>query len=322
MARLLGADRVRGPRPRPQDRRQGHRGRSQPAEKGGYRGSSLSCPNCHRGGPLRGLSPQGHAQPARAHPTSSGPTTIASLAVAGHCPGDEVAGPDRRRPDARAPPRRSASAGTLGGFAKAAEKILLRAGGVEGLRVHGPAAPPRRRAGDWADAWTGARPSDRPGTGPGTRTPRGRPARTSRSTPPSVPQQGPKAAKADGRMATVAMIYNPIPDDRSRWAGPARRRPPWQAPLRGQPGRPGRAGRAVASARRPRSAWTAPTAGSRSRDGGCRAGGLAAGALRPGRGGDPRLLPRLGAPRRPGQGLARGGRPRPPRRSIDNGRIG
>jgi hypothetical protein len=45
----------------------------------------------------------------------------------------------------------------------------------------------------------------------------------------AVPQQGPDAAKADGRMATVAMVYNPIPDDRARWAHPRGRRPPWQA---------------------------------------------------------------------------------------------
>ena len=45
-----------------------------------------------------------------------------------------------------------------------------------------------------------------------------------------TPQQGPKGAKAEGRMCTVAMIYNPIPEDRDRWAKPkARRRPPWQA---------------------------------------------------------------------------------------------
>ena len=30
-------------------------------------------------------------------------------------------------------------------------------------------------------------------------------------------------------MATVAMIYNPIPEDRDRWADPAGKRPPWQA---------------------------------------------------------------------------------------------
>lgn len=45
----------------------------------------------------------------------------------------------------------------------------------------------------------------------------------------AVPQQGPGAAKADGRMATVAMVYNPVPDDRASWADPAGRRPPWQA---------------------------------------------------------------------------------------------
>jgi hypothetical protein len=45
----------------------------------------------------------------------------------------------------------------------------------------------------------------------------------------SVPQQGPGAAKAVGRMATVAMIYNPIPEDRTRWANPEGNRPPWQA---------------------------------------------------------------------------------------------
>jgi hypothetical protein len=45
----------------------------------------------------------------------------------------------------------------------------------------------------------------------------------------AVPQQGPGAARADGRMATVAMIYNPIPEDQARWAHPAGRRPAWQA---------------------------------------------------------------------------------------------
>ncbi len=45
----------------------------------------------------------------------------------------------------------------------------------------------------------------------------------------AVPQQGPGAAKADGRMATVAMVSNPVPDDRTFWAHPPGRRPPWQA---------------------------------------------------------------------------------------------
>ena len=79
----------------------------------------------------------------------------------------------------------------------------------------------------------------------------------------SVPQQGPDAAKADGRMATVAMIYNPIPEERARWASPGGKRPPWQAryqaSLRGQ----ATLGEALRRQGR-RSAWIAPGAGSRS----------------------------------------------------------
>jgi hypothetical protein len=44
-----------------------------------------------------------------------------------------------------------------------------------------------------------------------------------------VPQQGPGGAKAEGRMAYVGMIYNPVPEDRERWANPAGRRPECQA---------------------------------------------------------------------------------------------
>jgi hypothetical protein len=44
-----------------------------------------------------------------------------------------------------------------------------------------------------------------------------------------VAQQGPGGAAADGRMAPVGMIYNPVPEDRARWANPAGPRPPWQA---------------------------------------------------------------------------------------------
>jgi hypothetical protein len=41
---------------------------------------------------------------------------------------------------------------------------------------------------------------------------------------------GPGAAAAEGRLANVAAIANPVPEDRGRWADPSRRRPPpWQA---------------------------------------------------------------------------------------------
>src|SRR5262249_50077919 len=34
---------------------------------------------------------------------------------------------------------------------------------------------------------------------------------------------------AEGRMITVGMIYNPVPEERDRWAKPQGRRPSWQA---------------------------------------------------------------------------------------------
>jgi hypothetical protein len=44
----------------------------------------------------------------------------------------------------------------------------------------------------------------------------------------SVPQQGPEAAAAEGRMATVAMLYNPVPEEPARWAKASSRRPVWR----------------------------------------------------------------------------------------------
>jgi hypothetical protein len=45
-----------------------------------------------------------------------------------------------------------------------------------------------------------------------------------------VGQQGPGGAEAEGRMANVAVIYNPVPQTREHWADPeAVRRPAWQA---------------------------------------------------------------------------------------------
>jgi hypothetical protein len=43
-----------------------------------------------------------------------------------------------------------------------------------------------------------------------------------------VGQQGPGGAQAPGRMANVLAIYNPVPEQRDRWADPSGRRPAWQ----------------------------------------------------------------------------------------------
>jgi choline dehydrogenase-like flavoprotein len=44
-----------------------------------------------------------------------------------------------------------------------------------------------------------------------------------------VAKQGPGGSAADGEMAAVGMVYNPVPDDRRQWADPRGRRPDWQA---------------------------------------------------------------------------------------------
>ncbi len=41
--------------------------------------------------------------------------------------------------------------------------------------------------------------------------------------------QGPDGAKAEGRMAAVAMVYNPVPEESARWARPQGRTPQFQA---------------------------------------------------------------------------------------------
>jgi len=73
-----------------------------------------------------------------------------------------------------------------------------------------------------------------------------------------VRQQGPRGKAAEGRMATVAMVYNPIPEE-----GRAR-------PRRGRPGRPDTSPRSTAprrwpsrcGGRPPRWAWPGPSVGS------------------------------------------------------------
>jgi hypothetical protein len=45
-----------------------------------------------------------------------------------------------------------------------------------------------------------------------------------------VALQGPHGAEAEGRMANVLAIANPVPEERERWADPSRQQPPpWQA---------------------------------------------------------------------------------------------
>jgi len=44
-----------------------------------------------------------------------------------------------------------------------------------------------------------------------------------------VGMQGDNGTQAEGRMAYVGMVYNPVPDRREQWADPTGKRPRWQA---------------------------------------------------------------------------------------------
>jgi hypothetical protein len=145
----------------------------------------------------------------------------------GHCPGDDTFGLNRTDLTSGAA-ELTTLAGTTDNFARAAEVVLPRMSGlsiaestvertteaigselgraIQAKVVFGEAGP-----WDWhrdADGLTCAYVSlDLTG----------------------IAKQGPGGAAAEGEMVAVGMVYNPTPDDRTRWADPIGRRPPWQA---------------------------------------------------------------------------------------------
>jgi hypothetical protein len=120
-------------------------------------------------------------------------------------------------------------AGVLASFAEAAEKTLPRLAGLhlaestverateaagarlaEALAAGGTFGPPQ----PWA--WH--------------RDAEGRTVAYVLGDSTGVGLQGPGGAAAEGKMANVAVVANPVPEDRARWADPARPEPPpWQA---------------------------------------------------------------------------------------------
>lgn len=119
-------------------------------------------------------------------------------------------------------------AGALGAFGQAAELVLKR---MAGLKLSESTV---QRLAESVGADIGQRLSE--GDSFGSTTPwawhkdaDGKTCAYVAIDATGVPQQGPKASATEGRMATVAMIYNPIPEQREQWAKPSSRRPPWQA---------------------------------------------------------------------------------------------
>lgn len=146
----------------------------------------------------------------------------------GTCPGEAALGltADEVTPGAL---EVVAMAGVLGGFAQAAEVVLRR---MSGLRLCESTVQRLTEA-------VGADVGERLGAGQtfGPAAPwawhkdaEGLTCAYVSIDATGVPQQGEHAEAAEGKMATVAMIYNPVPESKDRWAKPtAARRPPWQA---------------------------------------------------------------------------------------------
>jgi hypothetical protein len=119
-------------------------------------------------------------------------------------------------------------AGVVGSFAVAAEEVLPRLAGLTlsestvqrateavGREVEGLLTAGRTFGADRPWAWH--------------KDAEGRTCAYVSIDATGVPQRGPGGAADDARMATVAMVYNPVPEDRGRWAKPSGPRPPCQA---------------------------------------------------------------------------------------------
>jgi hypothetical protein len=119
-------------------------------------------------------------------------------------------------------------AGVQASFAEAAEKTLPRAAG---LRV---AESTVERATEAAGARAGAALAAGRTFGPKRdwawhKDADGKTVAYVSIDATGVGQQGPGGHKAEGRMAYVGMVYNPVPEDRARRADPRGPRPAWQA---------------------------------------------------------------------------------------------
>ena len=144
----------------------------------------------------------------------------------GFCPGDAILGLNNS--DATPAATEVVSmAGALGGFAQAAEMVLTQ---MSGLKLSESTV---QRLTEHVGADVGQRLADGQTFGPTIpwawhKDAKGKTCAYVSIDATGVPQQGPKATAAEGKMATVAMIYNPIPEEPERRANPTVRRPPWQ----------------------------------------------------------------------------------------------
>jgi hypothetical protein len=186
----------------------------------------MTCPRCHEDARFKGYRAKGLV-------SILGPLTIERAYYHcpschhGHCRGDVAFGLDHSDLTAGAA-ELATLAGAVDNFARAADVILPKMSGISlsestvertteavgaelGRAIEAKAAFDEPAAWDWhkdAEGMTCAYVSiDLTG----------------------VAKQGPNGAAAEGEMAAVGMVYNPVPEERGRWADPSGRRPGWQA---------------------------------------------------------------------------------------------
>jgi hypothetical protein len=120
-------------------------------------------------------------------------------------------------------------AGLLGSFAEAATQTLPR---LAGLRISESTAERATEAagGRLAEALAQGQTFGPPQRWAWHKDAEGKTVAYVLADSTGVGMQGEEGAAAEGRMANVAVIANPVPEERERWAEPSRREPPpWQA---------------------------------------------------------------------------------------------
>jgi hypothetical protein len=186
----------------------------------------MTCPHCQQAARFKGYRPKGLV-------SALGPLAVERAYYhcphchRGHCPGDAAFGLDSGELTCGAAELTSL-AGALDSFAHAAETILPKMSGlalaestvertteaiggevgraIEAKAVFGAARP-------WA--WH--------------KDAEGKTCAYLSLDLTGVAKQGPGGVAAEGEMVAVGMVYNPVPEDRRRWANPQGRRPAWQA---------------------------------------------------------------------------------------------
>src|SRR4051812_8203455 len=255
-----GGDRIRGPRPRPQDRGPGLRDRSGRAEKRGYQGSSMTCPHCHESARFVDYRPKTVQSMVGTFPLDRAYYHCRSCGK-GMVPWDETLGLSTQAltPGAR---ELVCVAGAVDSFGEAADVVLRK---LAGLRVSestvertseaaGDDIGRRSAAGETfgaAEPWTWHKDAE------------GKTCAYVSLDLTGLGMQGRDGAAAEGRMAAVGWGWSTTRCRRTPPGGPGRRaarrssrRVTWPGWM-GKPRWPSRCG-----SRRPGWAWIGPSVGS------------------------------------------------------------